>query len=157
MIKLGTMITDKVTGIKGMLTMYQVDISDNKHYLFQPAVLNPEDRQPAKSFWVTEKRVIGGEETTVVLPLEILDTQVEDKATGFNGTAIALYYHLNGCIHIEIKPKGIIEKTGESIKPVEFDIRRLKGIAIKEMDSNEFEKSKVKTPSPEFHPQIFNS
>jgi len=140
-----------------MLTMHQVDMSNNKHYLFQPSSLNPEDKQPAKTYWITEKRVIGGQETSVVLPLEILDTQVEDKATGFNGTAIALYYHLNGCIHIEIKPKGIIEKTGESIKPVELDIRRLKGSAIKEIDENELEKSKVEAPSPEFHPQLFNS
>ena len=157
MIKLGTIITDKVTEVKGMLTMYNVDINHNEHYLFQPSALNPETKEPIDTFWLTEKRIVGGETISVSLPLEILDTQVEDKATGFNGTAISLNYHLNGCVHVDVKPKGIIEKTGATIKVREFDVRRLKGLAIKELSDIELEKSKVENPSPEFHPQLFNS
>lgn len=157
MLKLGTIVTDKVTGIEGMLTVHQTDMSGNQHYSFQPAGLNPEDRQPLDIFWVTEKRIEGAQIVSIKLPLEILGTEVEDKATKFKGTAIALYYYLNGCIHVEVKPKGVIEKTKQSIKSKEFDLRRLRGAAIQEMNEEELEKSKVIAPSPENHPSLFNS
>ena len=154
MIKLGAMVTDKVTGIKGMLTMFSVDMNNNQNYLLQPAGLNPEDKKPLESFWITEKRIVGGEIVHVFLPMEILDTQVEDKATGFNGTAIGLFYHLNGCVHVQVKPKGVIEKTGQAISAVEFDIRRLKGAAVEVLSEEKLESSKQETPSPEFHPSL---
>lgn len=141
-LKLGTIITDKVTDMKGMLTIMALDMGNNKNYLFQPAGLNPETKQPLDSYWTTEARILNGEKISIDLPMEILDTQVEDKATGFKGTAICLFYYLNGCVHVEVKPKGIIEKSGESIKAKEFDMRRLKGDAIKELNEEELEKAK---------------
>lgn len=156
MLKLGTFITDNATEIKGMLTMYSIDESGNQHYLFQPKGLNPETHHPVDTYWIGEKRVDGAVIISIELPLYILGTHVEDKATGFNGKAICINYHLNGCIHIEVKPKGIIEKNGEVVKAAQFDIRRLKGDAIKELSEEELEKSKRETPSPEYSPSLFN-
>jgi len=154
MIKLGTFITDKASDIRGMLTVYKIDMSSNEHYLFQPAGLNPKTKQPLDSFWINEKRIIGGEEMKLDLPIHVLGTHVEDEPTTFNGMAIGLYYHLNGCIHFEVKPAGTLEKTGETIAAKEFDIRRLKGIAIKPMDEKQLSKSKEDAPSPESYPAI---
>jgi len=145
---LGQMVTDTASNIKGMLVIFQMDMSNNQNYLFQPSALSPETRMPVKSFWIDKNRILGGNEEEVELPLEVLGTHVEDKATGFNGTAVAFSYHLNGCTHFGVKAKGVIEKTGESIGLIDFDIRRLKGDAIKELSKEEFENSKKQTPSP---------
>ena len=153
-LKLGTIVTDKVTDLDGMLTIMSYDMDKNINYLFQPAGLNPKTHEPLDTFWVTEKRIINAIKSTVELPFEILDTQVTDKATGYKGTVISLYYYINGCVHVEVKPKGVIEETGESIKAREFDIRRLKGDAIKELDEEELEVSKKKAPSPEARPSM---
>lgn len=154
MLKLGTMVTDKVTEIKGMLIMYNVDMTGNINYLFQPAGLNPEDYQPLDSFWIGESRIQKGVNTQVKLPLEVLGSAVEDTASGFKGTAISLSYHLNGCIHVDVKAKGTIKKTGETIKPCNLDIRRLKGKMIKPLTEKELEQSKVDAPSPEPMPSM---
>jgi hypothetical protein len=148
MLKLGTNVTDTVTGIKGMLTHYDIDMGRNVHYMFQPGQLSPEDGQPVESFWINENRIEGGILKDVNLPLEVLGTQVEDIATGFKGTAIALRLHINGCVHFQVKPKGVIEKTGKSIGYTDFDIRRLKGDAIKQLSEEEIEKSERTHPSP---------
>lgn len=153
-LNLGKIITDRVVGLKGMLTVLSIDMNQNIHYLFQPAGLNPKTQEPLDVYWITEKRVVGATMETVALPLNILDTEVEDKATGFKGTAITLYYYLNGCVHIDVKPKGIIKSTGESIKVREFDIRRLKGKMIKELSEKELKSSKKENPSPERRPDL---
>lgn len=150
---LGEKIEDKASGLSGILVMCQIGMSGNTDYLFQPGNLNLETMQPAIQFWVDEKRVVGGTREFIDLPLNILDTLVEDTATGFNGLAVAMYYHLNGCIHIDVKPRGVIEKTGQPIKSMEFDIRRLKGDAIKQLSPEEYKKSKQEEPSPESHPE----
>lgn len=140
MLKLGSMVTDKVTELHGMLTMYSYDMDKNVHYLFQPSRLNPETKQPVDTLWITETRIIGAQFTEIDLPIEVLGTEVTDKATNYTGTAINLYHHLNGCNHFGVKPKGQNEKTGDSIKAADFDIRRLKGAAIKEWIVNQWNK-----------------
>lgn len=154
-LKLGQMVTDNVTGIKGMLTMYSEDMDNNVLYLFQPSKLNPETKEPVDRYWLSKSRV-DAEDYKVELPLHILGTVVEDKATGFKGVAISIYYHISGCVHIEVKPKGLLENTGQSIKALEFDLRRLKGEAIVELSEAELEESKVKKPSPESYPSRFS-
>lgn len=154
MLKLGTIVTDEVTGMKGMLTIFSVDMNDNQHYLFQPSSLNPENQQPVPSLWINEKRIIGGENISRKLPFEILGTHAEDRATGFAGTVTQLHYFLNGCIHVEVTPKGTIKKTGDPIKGCEFDIRRLKGKLIPVYSEEQHEKSLIETPSPEPRPQL---
>lgn len=147
--ELGTMVIDKVTKTKGMLTMFEIDMSSNQLYLFQPSMLNPETQQPVETLWIDEKRIQGGRKKTMKLPMEVLGTLVEDKATTFKGTAVNLLLHLNGCIHVVVKPEGKIKKTNESIASNNFDLRRLKGNAIRELSKKELEKSKKKEPGPE--------
>ena len=153
-LELGTIITDKVTSLKGMLTILAVDMDKNIMYLFQPAGLDKKTQEPLDAFWVTELRIVGSKKISVELPLEVLNTQVEDKATGYNGTAIQIFYYLNGCVHFEVKPKGVIKESGASIKAREFDIRRLKGKMIKELTKKEMVESKKDKPSPEFRPSL---
>lgn len=150
-LKLGTMVTDVAADIKGMLTGLQINMSGHQHYSFQPAGLNPETKEPIDSYWLDRDRVKGAQMIEKDLPLEVLGTQVEDKASAFKGMAISLNHHLNGCNHFVVKPAGKIEKTGEAIKANDFDIRRLKGEAIKEMTEEEQEKSEQDTPSPVSH------
>jgi hypothetical protein len=152
MLKLGTIVTDNVTGTKGMLTLLNIDMGDNVNYSFQPSALNPETQVPVDTFWITGNRVVGGEECKHDLPMKVLGTQVKDKATGFSGTAISLYLHLNGCIHVDVKPKGTLKKTGESVAAQNFDLRRLEGAAVPVLTEKQLEKSKKETPSPERMP-----
>lgn len=58
--ELGTIITDSVTQTKGMLIMFEIDMSNNQLYLFQPSMLNPETRQPVDTLWIDEKRILNG-------------------------------------------------------------------------------------------------
>lgn len=149
MIKLGTPIKDKATGLDGMLIHMIVQTDGSRFYNFQPRGLNPENGQPVKRKWITADRVIGGIEIPEVdLPLNVLGTQVEDMASGFNGTAIAITLHINGCVHIDVQPKGIQKKTGDAMESHNFDIRLLKGKAIKALSDSERAKSEKENPSP---------
>jgi hypothetical protein len=152
MIKLGKIVTDKVSGLKGMLTHYIIDMSHNVNYIFQPRGLNPSDGQPLKSTWLDTKRIEGGVEEEVILPLELLGTEAKDTASGYKGTIISLTYHENGCIHAGLKAKG---KTsdGSSIDAVEFDIRRLEGPALKKMTEDALKESVKEKPSPIKRPE----
>ena len=156
MLRLGTIVKDKVVGIPGMLTTYNIDMEGNEQYVFQPSSINPETGVPTDVHWVVASRITGGVEIDKVLPVDVLSTQVEDKATGFKGTAVCLYYYMNGCIHFDVKPKGVLEKTKTSIDAQHFDLRRLKGKAIKELTPEEFEKSLTEEPSPERLPRKRN-
>ena len=149
-VKLGTIVFDTVSKVEGMLTMACIDMDDNENYLFQPSSLNPETRQPSDKLWLTKSRLTGTSIDVVDLPLHVLGTECRDKATGFHGKAISLNYHINGCVHLDIKPEGLIEKTGCTIPAHEFDIRRLEGEFIKELSPKELKESKEKRPSPEF-------
>lgn len=135
--KLGTMVSDNVTGTKGMLTHLGIDADRNMKYIYQPRGLNPTTMQPVDRIYLEKSRITGAEFDQVDLPLEALNTQAKDIATGFKGTVIGIVYHINGCVHVEIKPKGIIESTGATIDACEFDIRRVKGDAIPELTEKE--------------------
>lgn len=147
-IRLGTSVADSVTKMAGMLTIYNLDMDNNELYLFQPASLNPETQQPADRFWITKSRIVHGLSDHAELPLSVLGTPVRDKATGFKGIAISINYYINGCVHIDVKPSGFIEKTGASIGPVEIDIRRLEGPEIDELSDENLKESNKKFPSP---------
>lgn len=148
-IKLNTMVTDAVTGMEGMLTMAIIDMDGTARYVFQPRGLNPETRQPVTRILLESSRVENGILEEVNLPMEVLGSEVEDIATGFTGIAVQINYHINGCVHFEVKPRGFLEKSGDSIEACDFDYRRLKGPAIKVMTEEELEVSKIKKPSPE--------
>jgi|SRR5882724_4374844 len=150
MIKLGSKVTDVVTGLSGMITQLQIEMNQNKYYLFQPRGLNPKDGSPVKRFWCVETRLQGGEIIPEPeLPLEVLGTEVEDSASGFAGIASALCLHINGCVDVTVQPQGKLKETGEVVAAHDFDTRRLIGKAIKSMTSQEKEVSQKRNPSPE--------
>jgi len=148
MFKLGTLVKDSATGLKGMLTHLQVEMDGLMHYLFQPKGLNPENGHPVPKLWLVDSRIENGELTHVQLPTEVLGTEVEDIASGFKGTAISLVLHVSGCVHVNVQPKGVLAKTGGPIEPMDFDIRRLKGNRIPKLTEEAREKDQKKKPSP---------
>lgn len=151
-LKLGVMVTDKVSNIEGMLTHLTVDMEHNLMYIFQPKGLNPKTKQPVDRIWINSSRIIGAQEIEVDLPIDIIGTKAEDIATGFDGTIVSLDYHINGCVHVDIKPEGVLEESGNTIDSCNFDIRRIRGEAIKPLDEKELAKSIKEKPSPEKMP-----
>jgi hypothetical protein len=149
-IRLGTPATDSATTLRGMVTHLFMDTGGRLIYLFQPRGLNAETGQPLKGVWVSEKRLQCHEELrpNVELPTAVLGTFVEDRASGFKGTAVGLTMHINGCVHIDVQPAGVIEKTGVPVDCCDFDIRRLDGPAIRRMTAEEKAKDEKEHPSP---------
>ena len=147
--KLGSIVTDTVTGLSGMITHRQTEIGGNVYVHFQPRVLNPETGHPVDGVWIHESRLEGGKEVEPAkIPLEVLGTWVTDKATGFCGKAFYITEHISGCVHIGVQPTRILEKTGNVVEAREFDIRRLKGGAIPILTEEEIDISQEKNPSP---------
>lgn len=149
--KLGTIVTDGVTGLKGMLTHLQTEMNGDEFYAFQPKGLDKKTLLPLDSIWLVENRIEGGQDVEMPIHIveqidDILGTEVEDKASGFGGTAICSTYHLNGCLHFDIQPKGTNPETGKIIDRVNFDVRRLRGPLIKQEENEE--ESKKTNPSP---------
>jgi len=158
MIELGSIVFEKATGSKGMVTHMQVEINNNRLYLFQPQGINPETGHPVKKIWVVEERLEGGTRIPEPdLPLNVLGTQVTDIATGFTGTAVSLCLHISGCVHVDVQPSGKLEKTGAAIEFCDFDIRRLKGDAIPVLTKEEIQASQKEKPSPVDVPKISRS
>jgi hypothetical protein len=146
-LKLGVTVKDSATKTEGMLTHFLYS-PNSQCYIYQPKLVNPETGLPASSIVIDAARVENGKLDDVDLPLEIINTEVKDKATGIEGKAIGLVYHINGCVHIEFQPKGRVEKTGAPIKTLELDIRRLEGKAIPKMTDAELKADQKKNPSP---------
>jgi hypothetical protein len=149
MFKLGTIVTDSVSGTRGMLTHVMCAMNASLQYVYQPSALHPKTLQPVSRVLLNPARVEGGEEIEVEIPLHLLGTQAEDLATGFQGTIVELVMHINGCIHVEIKPSGTNPETGSTIEAHEFDLRRLKGDAIEPLEGEALEQSRKNKPSPE--------
>ncbi len=148
MFKLGTDVKDSVTGLKGMLTHARLE-GDTLLYIFQPRALNPKTREPVEGFYIDKNRVVNGiDAPEPYLAREVLGSQVEDRASGYNGIAIASVLHINGCVHLEIQAQGVAPETFEKIKRQNIDIRQLKGKAIKQMTESEVVQSHTTTPSP---------
>lgn len=150
MFKLGGMVTDTASDMKGMITLMEIGMDFTHTYCFQPKGLDKETREPIKMHWIVPTRIKGGEVIPLPsdLPLHILGTQVEDTATGFKGTAIGLVLFMSGCIHVNIQPQGERDKNGGMVRCHDFDIRRLTGPAIKKMTDDQKEKDKKEKPSP---------
>lgn len=148
MIELGQFCIDKATGIEGMVTHLQVEMDGSEYLKFQPRGLNPKTGQPVDAMWLVEARLEGGNRIDHPdLPTHVLGTIVTDEASGFTGMAIALVYHINGCVHFNVQSKGQ-QDSGAPIEAANFDIRRLKGDAIKPMTKAEQKKDEKERPSP---------
>ncbi len=149
MIKLGSPVMDCATQLPGMVTHMQVEMNKSVYYLFQPRGLSPETGEPVKGLWVVGTRLQGGETIPMpALPLEVIGTEVEDRASGFAGVAVSICLHISGCVHVSVQPKGRFEKTGAAVCACDFDIRRLQGAAIKPMTEQEREADQAEKPSP---------
>lgn len=149
MVSVGSVAVEKATGLKGMVTHLRIESDGSQYLSFQPRGLNPETGQPVKAMWVVPARLEGGERLpTDSFPVNILGTEVEDDASGFKGTAVALIVHISGCVHIEIQPAGQLAKSGDRISTNDFDVRRLRGPAITPMTDEERAASQAQTPSP---------
>jgi hypothetical protein len=148
-IELGSIVTEKATASRGMLTHMQVETNNTRMYLFQPNGLNPETGHPVKKMWVVEERLEGGQRIVEPeLPLAVLGTKVTDIATGFTGIAVSIVLHISGCVHVNVQPRGKLDKTGAAIEECDFDIRRLKGEAIPVMTKAEIVADQKVKPSP---------
>ena len=129
--KLGSTVTDSASKLPGMLTHVEIGMDANKQYLFQPRGLDPETGLPTKMIILPEARMQGkAEYEDVDLPAGVLGTQVEDKASGYKGMAVAFVVHMSGCIHIAVQPAGR-SKDGGTVHQADFDMRRLSGKAIR--------------------------
>lgn len=150
-IKLGTECVDTATGLMGTLTLAQIGLDGKVEYAFQPPGLQPENGQPIKGLWIEPIRIQERETLPtkeVDVPMEILGTEVRDRPTGFMGTAVCFFMHINGCFHVNVQPKGKLEKSGSPAAPHDFDIRRLMGKAVPVLTEEALTKSHAATPSP---------
>lgn len=150
MFKLGVMVKDKVTGRDGVLTHCQLlPETGPAYYNFQPKGLNKETGEPLDHVWITPSRIAASRGTcTVDLPMEVLGTIVKDKASGYTGTAVHMIVHISGCVHFEVQAKGVLSKTGLTVKLQDFDILRLEGKAIPVLSEKQAEQEKKFRPSP---------
>lgn len=148
MLKLGVKVKDKASGMNGSLLSMLIQDGGNRWYNFQPAALDKETGKPVERTWITATRVDGEEIPDPDLPLDALGTEAEDTITGFRGQVISLILHVNGCVHVELQPKGTDGKTGGLREAAEFDIRLLKGKKIPKFTESELVKSKKDAPSP---------
>jgi hypothetical protein len=147
--ELESIITEAETGLTGMLTHWIYNRDGSLRYIFQPHGLNPEDRQPVDRICINPASIPAS--TPMIdfeVPDGILGSQVEDRASTFAGTAVSFVCHLDGCLHVRVQPKGVVQKTQAPIAATEFDLRRLKGDAIPVMTKAEREQSLVEKPSP---------
>lgn len=148
MIELGCEVKDTATGLVGVPTHLSIEMNKNRFYNFQPRGLDTKTKQPLNPMWVVEERLTGGKEVVDGdWPLGVLGTEVEDKASGFKGMAVSMCIHINGCVHFNVQPQGL-QESGSPIETANFDYRRLKGVAIKELTPPELELSKKTKPSP---------
>ena len=149
-IRPGAVCTDIASGLTVTVTHWFIDLNHNFTYLTQPKGVNPEDGQPLEKVYLCGARLQHSRKdlVDVEIPIEILGSQVEDKATGFKGMGVELIQHINGCFHVVIQPKGVVEKTKQPIRQKEFDIRGCKGPKIPKLTEEQKEKSEKKNPSP---------
>lgn len=142
---------DIVTGLNGMVTHHIILMDNTVSYIFQPKGINPEDGQPVQRIIVVQNRIIASENDyeNIEVPIEILGTEISDKASGFSGTAIELVRYTHGCFHVIIQPKGKLRRTNSTIKHSEFDLRQCEGPMIKQLDATQIKESQKKNPSPD--------
>ena len=143
-------VTEKATGLIGRCTHWLMDTDHTIKYLFQPRGLNPKNGEPISAKVVPPSRLQASKKDyeKVEVPVKILGTQIRDDASGFTGMAVEFIHHPNGCFHVRIQPKDVIEETRSPIKSLDFDLRQCSGEAIQKMTEEELRDSKEKKPSP---------
>ncbi len=146
---LGTVCRDKATELEGTITHWLCDMGCRVIYIFQPRGLNENGRPlPYLRLEVERLEVDESNFEEVDIPIGILETQVTDNPSGFTGMATGFVRHINGCFHVVIQPKGILEKTGVPVDKMEFDLRQCSGEMITIMNDEQLAASKKDRPSP---------
>lgn len=149
MLKLGTQVLDRSTQQWGMLTLMQIEANDSRLYHFQPHGLAPKTGVPLEGRWIVANFIEKGVEIPDPnIPLEIMGTLAEDKASGYKGRIVSMRYHLNGCIHVSLQSEQIMPETGTVPDSQDFDLRRLKGEKIPVLNEDALEESRKVKPSP---------
>lgn len=149
-IKLGTQGVDKATKLEGTLTHWFYEFDGHIEYVFQPRGLDNEG-QPINAICIVPERLENITQTEyeeVIVPDEILGTQVIEKASGFMGIAISFIRHINGCFHVTIQPEGLNSQRNGPVKHYDFDLRSCEGEKITALSEEKLKESKKKTPSP---------
>ncbi len=149
-LKLGTECRDKATNAEGSVTHWSCNMGLQINYLFQPKGLNPENGQPLGEIGLELERLIFDAEQMeeVEVPIEILGSQVTDKASSFVGMAVSFVRHINGCFHVFIQPSGLLPTTNSIVKKRDFDLRGCVGEKIPVLNAVEQKKSEADNPSP---------
>src|SRR5688572_4761230 len=124
-----------------MLTHFHTDTSHNENYLFQPQKLNPETGQPVEAYWLDSERIPKAKVIDFELPLDLIGKQATDLGSGYKGTVIGITLHINGCVHADLKAKGVTKQNNEPIKAIDVDVRRLKIPGVKMMTPTELQAS----------------
>jgi hypothetical protein len=123
---LGHKATDTITGLTGVITAFAEFLHAPKRIELSPAKIH--EGKPVEPVWLDEARLKIGKVHTKIgeIPSEVvLGSVVEDKMTGFKGTATGRFIFLNGCVRVEVTPKAL--KDGRPIEPAVFDEQRLTG------------------------------
>lgn len=123
---LGYNVTDKITGLKGVITAVAEFLYGPQRIGITPSKMSK--GEPVEALWLDKARLKVGKLHTEVgaLPLTVkLGDKVKDTVTGFKGIATGRYTFLNGCIRIEVTPEEL--KDGKPIEHVVFDEQRLTG------------------------------
>lgn len=124
--KLGYKAKDTITGYIGVVTAKAEFLFGTDRYEISSNDLH--EGRVVPSIWVEEQRVklYAVHTTAGTMTTEIeLGEEVADTITGFKGTATGRYIFLNGCIRVEVTPKGL--KDGKPIELEVFDEQRLTG------------------------------
>ncbi len=151
MIKLNSIVKDTATDLKGMVDVLHIEMDGSETYSFQPALLDPDTGEPVGNVWAVEARLVGGEMVDrPALPLAVLDTEVEDIATGFRGVAVSLALYATGCVHFNVQPRGLTKK-GLPAAMKNFSILRLKGKALEALAKSAAHRERAAKPSPMQH------
>lgn len=144
--QLGSTTIDLATKKEVTVTHMNIDSSGAIQYYAQPKGLS-EDGRPLRPFMVTGSRIPDAPETNIAAPMDVIGSAVTDKASGYTGTAIGLFYHIDGCVHVVVQGDGMTSK-GEVVESQEFNILRLEGEEIEPLTDEEAEEERAARPSP---------
>lgn len=152
MIRPGSEAFDPVTGFKGYVTHWYVELDGTRGAVFQPSGTLP-DSTPHESYTVHPMRLTRVTLTPeIYLPLELLGQEVTHKITDIKGTVLALAVHSTGCVHLELQPKGTT-KDGKKHKVRNFEINECKGHPLLDHKTQaQIDAERAETPSPMDYP-----
>lgn len=122
---LGHIATDRITGLKGVITAVA-------EFLYGPMRLEltpskTAEGRPQDPMWLDEPRLKIGKVHTKVKDIPVvvgLGAEAEDPMTKFKGVVTGRFTFLNGCVRCEVTPKALT-KDGKPIEPAAFDEGRL--------------------------------